>query len=54
MKTFSPFGSDFEFMQQSCTMCPLRDENNAVNLICITIQDVTEIASYEQQLIEMI
>jgi diguanylate cyclase len=53
MKTFSSFESEYEFMQQSCSMCPIRDDNNAITHICITVQDVTELADYEKRLIEM-
>lgn len=48
----STFVSDFSHMQQSCTMGPLRDENNAVSHIYISVQDVTEIAIYEKKLVE--
>ena len=40
-------------MQQSCSICPVRDEKNVITHVCITVQDVTEIASYEQKLIDM-
>jgi diguanylate cyclase (GGDEF)-like protein len=40
-------------MQQSCTVGPLRDENNDIQYIYINVQDVTEIVAYEQKLIEM-
>ncbi|MCF8069728.1 MAG: sensor domain-containing diguanylate cyclase [Desulfobacterales bacterium] len=58
-KYFFPFkasntlGSKFEFMQQSCTMGPLRDEHNNIAYTYIMIQDVTEIAAYEQRLIDL-
>jgi len=47
------FGPKFELMQQSCAMGPLRDENNEVQFIYIYVQDVTEVAVYEQKLVEM-
>ncbi len=54
---FKPVGSfkssTFEFMQQSCTMGPIRDDNNQITGIFLIVQDVTELASYEQKLIEM-
>ncbi len=53
MKTFSSFQSDYEYMQQSCSLCPIRDDSNAITHICITVQDVTEIANYEKKLIEL-
>jgi diguanylate cyclase (GGDEF)-like protein len=46
-------GLEFEFMQQSCAMGPLRDENNEVKYLYIYIQDVTEVAVYEQKLVEL-
>ena len=46
-------GLNFEYMQQSCTMGPIRDENNQIKYIFITVQDVTEIAAYEAKLVEM-
>lgn len=50
---YNTLGYRFDFMQQSCTVGPLRDENNEIQYIYITIQDVTEIVAYEQKLIEM-
>ncbi len=47
------FDSKFEYMQQSCAMGPLRDENNEINYLFIYVQDVTEVATYEQKLVEM-
>ena len=43
----------FEYMQQSCAMGPLRDENNEVRHLFIYIQNVTEVASYEKKLVDM-
>lgn len=43
----------FGTMQQSVTMGPLRDKNNQIQHLYIMIQDVTEIAAYEQKLLEM-
>ena len=45
--------SDYTYMQQSCTMGPLRDENSKITNIYIMVQNVTEVAAYEQKLIEM-
>lgn len=53
MKTISSFRSDYEFMQQSCSMCPIRNEQDAITHICITVQDVTQLADYERRLVEM-
>ncbi len=52
-KAFNILGSNFEQMQQSCTIGPLRDDNNQIKYIYITVQDVTEVAAYEYKLIEM-
>jgi diguanylate cyclase len=49
----SPFAERFDYMQQSCTMGPLRDEENIIRYLYITVQDVTEVVSYEQKLLEM-
>jgi len=55
-KYFFPFkpetsiGSTFEFMQQSCTMGPLRDADNKIQYIFLSVQDVTEVVAYEKQL----
>ena len=52
-KLVNSFESKFEFMQQSCNMGPLRNEAGDITHIYITVQDVTDVAAYEQQLIEM-
>ena len=52
-KPAGSFGSKFEFMQQSCTMGPLRDSDNSVSSIFVIVQDVTELATYEQKMMEM-
>jgi diguanylate cyclase (GGDEF)-like protein len=52
-KPVSSFGADIDYMQQSCVMGPLRDENNSINHLYITIQDVTEVVAYERRLLEM-
>ena len=51
-KPDNTFRSEFSQMQQSCTMGPLRDENNLVTNIYLSVQDVTEIAAYERKLVE--
>ncbi len=50
---YNSLGYRFDFMQQSCTLGPLRNDSNEIQYIYITIQDVTEIVAYEQKLIEM-
>jgi diguanylate cyclase len=52
-KPVGSFKSLFEHMQQNCTMGPLRDDDNSITGIFLIVQDVTELASYEQKLIEM-
>ncbi len=52
-KPVGSFGAKFEQMQQSCTMGPLRGDDNAINAIFIVVQDVTELATYEQKMTEM-
>jgi diguanylate cyclase (GGDEF)-like protein len=49
----SAFESRFDRMQQSCVMGPLRDDAGAVTGLYLTVQDVTELASYEHRLLEM-
>lgn len=43
----------FNHMQQTCTMGPLRDEDQVIRHVYIMVQDVTEIACYERKLLEM-
>ena len=43
--TVSSFQTSFDRMQQSCTVCPMREgDGPQVTHICITVQDVTEMA----------
>ncbi|MCG6551988.1 MAG: response regulator [Candidatus Magnetominusculus sp. LBB02] len=48
-KLTGQYAADFEYMQQTCTLGPLRDENDVINYIFITVEDVTEIVSYAQK-----
>lgn len=52
-KPESSFGSNFEFMQQSCTMGPLRDQENSIKSLFLIVQDVTELAASEQRLLDL-
>jgi diguanylate cyclase (GGDEF)-like protein len=52
-KSTSYVGAEFEYMQQSCAMGPLRDENNEIKYLFIYVQDVSEVAVYEQKLVEL-
>jgi diguanylate cyclase (GGDEF)-like protein len=49
----SSFDSQFKFMQQSCTMGPLRNEKGAIEYLFISVHDVTEAVNFEQRLLEM-
>jgi diguanylate cyclase (GGDEF)-like protein len=40
-------------MQQNCTMGPLKNDDNKITGIFLIVQDVTELASYEQKLVEL-
>ncbi|NMC75253.1 MAG: GGDEF domain-containing protein, partial [Geobacteraceae bacterium] len=52
-KPDSSFQSRFDRMQQSCSMGPLRDGDNTIIGLFLTVQDVTELAAYEHRLLEM-
>lgn len=52
-KSISYSESLFEYMQQSCSIGPLRDENNVIQNLFIYVQDVTEVAVYEHKLLEL-
>jgi diguanylate cyclase (GGDEF)-like protein len=52
-KPISSFDAEFKFMQQSCTMGPVRDDKGAVEYIFISVHDVTEAVNFEQKLFEM-
>ncbi len=47
------YQSSYDFMQQSCTMGPIRDGDKNISHIFLSVRDVTEVASYEEQLMEM-
>ncbi|MBU0730623.1 MAG: PAS domain-containing protein [Proteobacteria bacterium] len=51
-KPDSTFMSDVDYMQQSCTMGPIRDESKAIRYVFISIKDVTEASIYEKKLTE--
>ena len=48
----STFKQQFEFMQQNCTIGPVKSEDNET-LVFISVQDVTNIVYYESKLREM-
>lgn len=43
----------YPFMQQSCTLGPIREEDGTISGLYILVQDVTELALYEKRMIEM-
>ncbi len=43
----------FDYMQQSCTMGPIRCRDNRVQFLFLSVSDVTEVVKYEEQLVEM-
>ncbi len=52
-KPVSYLAGDIDYMQQSCNMGQLVDEETSTKYAYITVHDVTEIAVYEKTLIEM-
>jgi diguanylate cyclase (GGDEF)-like protein len=52
-KPINTFKNQFEFMQQSVTLAPIRDDNNLIYNICMIVQDVTDIVSYEKKLLDL-
>lgn len=52
-KAVTSLSSKFDQMQQSCTIGPLRDENKVIQNIYISVQDVTEVVTYEQKLLKI-
>lgn len=51
----NPHGSKLQlpYMQQNCTFGPLRDQDNKIDGVYITINDVTDVVVYEQKLVKM-
>jgi diguanylate cyclase len=52
-KTTGSHSNIFEYMQQSCTMAPVREDDGTITGILITIQDVTETVFMERSLRKM-
>ncbi|MCD6526758.1 MAG: GGDEF domain-containing protein [Desulfuromonas sp.] len=51
-----PAGSlaeEFQFMQQSCTMGPLRNDHGEIENLYLSVQDVSEVVSYQKKLVHM-
>ncbi len=53
LKPISSFDGDFEFMQQSCTMGPLRNKEGQIDCLFIAVHDVTETVNFEKKLMEL-
>ncbi len=49
-RTTGSHSNNFEFMQQSCSMAPVREDDGNIEGILITVQDVTESAFMERSL----
>lgn len=52
-KPINTMNCKFKFMQQNCTLGPLRDEKHQITHLYIMVQDVTEVAAYECTLVEL-
>lgn len=52
-KPISTFDANFQYMQQSCTMGPLRNEKGDIEHLFIAVHDVTETVSFEQKLMAL-
>jgi diguanylate cyclase (GGDEF)-like protein len=52
-KTMGSHSNNFEFMQQSCSMAPVREDDGTIAGILITVQDVTETVFMEKSLKKM-
>ena len=47
------FDPEFKYMQQNCTLGPLYNRNKEIEYIYMIIQDATEVAAYEQKLLDI-
>jgi diguanylate cyclase (GGDEF)-like protein len=52
-KPISSFDTGFQFMQQNCTMGPLRNEQGDITHLFIAVHDVTEAVNFEQRLVAL-
>ncbi len=51
-----PAGSlaeEFDYMQQSCSMGPLRNAEGQIEFLYLSVQDVSEVVSYQKKLVRM-
>ncbi|MCP4114151.1 MAG: diguanylate cyclase [Desulfobacteraceae bacterium] len=46
-------GDMIEFMHQNCTFIPIQESESKETLICITIQDMTEVVEFQNKIMEM-
>lgn len=53
LKPIGTSNSYIDAMQQTCSIFPVRDKNNNVSHICITVYDVTDLVIYQMKLIEI-
>jgi len=53
MKPLEWFRTQFEFMQQSCTIGPIRDADNQITHLFVSVRDLTEEAAYKQELLKL-
>ncbi|MCX8070142.1 MAG: sensor domain-containing diguanylate cyclase [Thermodesulfovibrionales bacterium] len=52
-KPIGTSGEQIDKMQQTCAIFPIRDQNNKVSHVCITVYDVTDLVIYQMKLIEL-
>ncbi len=53
MKPVEWFRSEFKFMQQSCTIGPIRGEGKEIERLFVSIRDMTEEAAYKKKLVAL-
>jgi len=44
---------EFEFMQQSCSMGPIRNEQGEIDGLYLSVQDVSDMVSYQKKLVRI-
>ncbi|MFQ5587699.1 MAG: diguanylate cyclase [Nitrospiria bacterium] len=53
MKPLGLFQSEFEWMQQSCTIGPIRSEQGEITHLFVSVRDMTEVAAYQEKLLQL-
>jgi len=53
LKVSGKFRKEFEYMQQNCTLAPIRDEKKKIIGFFLIINDVSDIIHYEKKLVRM-